>query len=305
MPSPAYESAWKLFRTGDLRAAGAVCDDIDGDPEFRLLRAEILIHRGELNQALSLLSEPTSNAALEARRKMDLGFAECVLAHYAAARQSLDEAHLLAEDASVPLAQVEIRQAYLLFRLGDYRGAEPLYLRALEVARNASDVFLESVALGGIGQLRLHSGEYADAIIWLERSGEAALRAGARRARARALSEIGCCHVRMGDPETGLPLLLEAEAIARETGDAWTQAYCAGDIGNAYAGLQQYERAVDCYERALKLARQLQDPYGAAKWTGNLVDACLKTGRTLSAIRYKKEALDLRAQLQRACREAR
>jgi len=305
VPSPACESAWKLFRTGDLRAAWAACEEADGDPEFRLLRAEILIQRGELNQALSLLSEPTPDAALEVRRKMDLGFAECLLSHYGAARQWLDEARQLAGGAAVPLAQIGIRQGYLLFRLGDYHNAEPLYLHALEVARSAGDAFLESLALGGIGQLRLHSGEYADAIAWLERSGEAALRAGARRARAKALSEIGVSRVRMGDPAAGLALLLEAEAIGRETGDMWAQAYCAGDIGNAYAGLGQYEQAVEHFERAFKLARQIQDPFGAAKWAANLADACFKTGRTLSAVRYKKEALDLRAQLQRACREAR
>ena len=62
----------------------------------------------------------------------------------------------------------------------------------------------------------------------------------------------------------------QALEIAREIGDRRGEGNCLGNLGNAYADLGQVEQAIQHYQQALEIAREIGDRRGEGHDLGNL-----------------------------------
>ena len=72
----------------------------------------------------------------------------------------------------------------------------------------------------------------------------------------------GVAYADLGQVERAIDSYEQALAIAREIGDRRGEGADLGNLGNAYADLGQVERAIDSYEQALAIAREIGDRRG-------------------------------------------
>ncbi|WP_017711118.1 tetratricopeptide repeat protein [Prochlorothrix hollandica] len=83
----------------------------------------------------------------------------------------------------------------------------------------------------------------------------------------------------------------QALAIYREIGDLQGEAASLGNLGIAYLSLGQYQRAIDYYEQYLAIAREIGDRQGEANSLGNLGIAYFSLGQYQRAIDYHEQSL--------------
>ncbi|WP_353259459.1 tetratricopeptide repeat protein, partial [Prochlorothrix hollandica] len=83
----------------------------------------------------------------------------------------------------------------------------------------------------------------------------------------------------------------QALAIYREIGDRQGEANSLGNLGNAYDSLGQYQRAIDYHEQSLAIKREIGDRQGEAASLGNLGIAYRNLGQYQRAIGYHEQSL--------------
>ena len=83
----------------------------------------------------------------------------------------------------------------------------------------------------------------------------------------------------------------QALAIAREIGDRRGEGADLGNLGLAYSALGQVAKAIEYYEQALAIAREIGDRRGEGADLGNLGMAYSALGQVAKAIEYYEQAL--------------
>lgn len=107
-----------------------------------------------------------------------------------------------------------------------------------------------------VSPARVHADDVARGLAAYEREDYAAAVDALTAAReaapddARVAFDLGTAHYQAGDPEAAVPLF---EAAITSAEDAALRAQSLYNAGNAYAQLGQFDRAVDAYERALRI----------------------------------------------------
>ncbi len=105
------------------------------------------------------------------------------------------------------------------------------------------------------------------------------------------LGGLGHAYHALGRVEDAIELYQEALAIAREICDRWGEGFLLGNIGRAYRDLGQVERAIPLLEKALAIAREVDDLRGASDRLGNLGVAYHVLGQIERASALYEEAL--------------
>jgi tetratricopeptide (TPR) repeat protein len=131
-------------------------------------------------------------------------------------------------------------------------------LRVLEIARSLSDVRAEAQILGLFGAVYRAQGNREQAITFFKQSREGARRAQDRRAELTALEGLGEVFVDQ-DAEPALNVLEEALTISRELRDRHAEIRILSQLGVALLGLTEPAKAVERFELALALAREVSD----------------------------------------------
>ncbi|MDY6877543.1 MAG: tetratricopeptide repeat protein, partial [Chloroflexota bacterium] len=91
-----------------------------------------------------------------------------------------------------------------------------------------------------------------------------------RRARADLLGKLGILHDSLGEVGRAIEYYEAALEIAREIGDRRGEGNHVGNLGLAYSGLGEVGRAIEYYEAALEIAREIGDRRGEGNHVGNL-----------------------------------
>ncbi|MGB3268253.1 MAG: tetratricopeptide repeat protein [Microcoleus sp.] len=83
----------------------------------------------------------------------------------------------------------------------------------------------------------------------------------------------------------------QALTIYREIGDRQGEANSRGNLGNAYYSLGQYDQAITFHEQSLKIKREIGDRVGEAASLGNLGNAYDSLGQYDQAIEFHEQQL--------------
>jgi len=86
-------------------------------------------------------------------------------------------------------------------------------------------------------------------------------------------------------------------AAAKRMGHRHGEGLVLNTLGNAYADLREFQRAIDCYLQALAIVRYVGDQWSEAWILNNLGRSHLGLRDTDEAIRYLRRALQLRQQV--------
>lgn len=312
-PDSAYRRGLLLRQQGDLAPALAVAEDglarFNNQPDsrwywsFRLLKAEVLLGKGETPQASQLLPDPSVTLAqapdLQVRLLTDCGWLKFRLGKFEDSLRLLDSALALANVRNLPAlaAEIEFRRVGDLQRLGRFAEAEAGLQESLKLAKQSGDSNLQSSALGTLGYIRMNTGRFDEALLWFNQALTLFDQSQSKSGAALTLTNMGLCYVELGQPEKAFPVFQRAEALAAGIGDAADQQISLGRIGDHYQGTGDYPKALSYYNQALAITRRSNDAYWTANWLHNLTEVSIQLGDLERAGKYNSEALALHAKM--------
>ena len=262
---------------------------------FRLLEADCLMGLGRPREALTLLEGAPPDGELAARQAMLQGWAAYLLSDYSRAENLLDNAHHLAEaaGAKVLVAEVELRQG--LLRVANRPDEADTVLRhALEIATQAGDVYVQTLASGNLGFLFLNGlSRYDEAIYWFNRTLALAKQIGASTLAAQTVGNLGSCYYYLGDFDRALANYSKAEEQFNRIGNRRLEELWIGNTGGVLLDMEDFARSIERSQRALDLAKQVGDKVRSIEWLINLAHANLELGKPDAAENYNQQASTL------------
>ncbi len=265
---------------------------------FRVLKAEMLHRQGLDSESLALVKAdlPPSLATtdLAIRRKLAQGIASAFTQRLLEADRFLTEAEALAK-ASHPdlLGEIALGKGTVCFLSSDTLGAETAYQKALQIAREKKDQFLEAAALEGLGVVATKREHYDEAIDWNRAALQLARSVGAQHSLAQILGNMGWSFFEMGDFENALMSFQQAEEASAKSGLTGDRVYWL--IAVAVAKYRQLDRdgARAALQRALELARRQDDKSILTECLNNLSEIEVETGDTELASKLNLESAEL------------
>lgn len=271
---------------------------------------------GEVLRLLEHTDAAEIPAEARARAWMTEGFARCYLAALAddpaggeagtnrgRAVALLRQADSLATELRSPelSAEVALRQGTCLTYEKDAPGAEARLQAAFETAGRQRLQYLQAHAAGALGFLRLRNSRYDDAADWFERSRAFTAGLEADSVEVKLITNLGWCYTMLGDTDKAVPLLRQAETMARSLGYAEELKVALAHLGSNYLKLGRLGEARQCFEEGREIARGQSRVEEQAEFLSYLQSVALQ-GRDQHAARtYALEAAALRpAELARA-----
>jgi tetratricopeptide (TPR) repeat protein len=306
MSTPHPELARLAFLLGDFHKSIELCTDGTLRAEenanqsellsFRRIKAEILNKQGRYQEALSLFEDSLASQSMDAESLVHVqcirGFALTQLGQYGQACHAFVQAENLAREAEIPVltARIKLHRASFFFYLGDYAASGECTRHAFEIAERENDRLLRACAVGGMGKYLMVCGKYAEAIPWFERALEIFLEEDARFLASGMKSELGWCHFNLGADDKALDLFSRALDISLRAGAKPSIHIDFANTGNVYLRRGEYSAAIEHYQKALAIARELNDSICIAKWLGNLALTYSRMGSPALAKMYELEA---------------
>jgi tetratricopeptide (TPR) repeat protein len=95
----------------------------------------------------------------------------------------------------------------------------------------------------------------------------------------------------LGETHRAIEFYEQALPIDREIGYRRGEGAALGNLGIAYRVLGETRRAIESYEQALTIAREIGDRHGEGNHLGNLGSAYFTLGETRQAIEFYEQAL--------------
>ena len=134
-------------------------------------------------------------------------------------------------------------------------------------------------------------GHWTDRVAVVQAGLEAAKSDLARYDEAEFLNRLGLAYADLGDPRKAIEHYEQALMISREIGDRRGEGNNLGSLGLAYSDLGEMRLAIEYYEQALMISRKIGDRRGEGADLGNLGNAYRNLGETDNAIEYYQQAL--------------
>jgi serine/threonine protein kinase/tetratricopeptide (TPR) repeat protein len=223
------------------------------------------------------IAELLGDFPCRARARLVLGQVYLMLGDYAHAQDCFKQNIACLEDdlrhdcLGMPGLPAVLSRAWLgwgLAELGAFAAGQACCEEALRIAEVVNHRFSLAVACYGAGVVSSYKGDYAQATRYLER--------GLALCQGEDLpvwfpwiaSSLGAAYARWGHVAAALQLLEQAVERADHMGITAYQARHLAWLGEAYLLVGRMVEALECAERALTLARELQEPSseGQALW---------------------------------------
>ena len=156
----------------------------------------------------------------------------------------------------------------------------------------------QSIGLGLLGAIALGFGGGAIAIEPIVVRGELAIELAqsnqdSKKAEADRIFQQGIRQFQTSQFREALQSWETALRLYRELGDRQGEANSLGNLGNAYFSLGEYERAIDFHNQSLKIKREIGDRRGEATSLGNLGAAYDVLGEYERAIDFLEQTLEI------------
>ena len=111
--------------------------------------------------------------------------------------------------------------------------------------------------------------------------------------RTKILSELGTIHLLLSEPHKAIEFYDRALQISREVGDRQSEGIALGNLGNAYYNISEIRMAIEFYEKARKISHEIGDLWGEVDAVGTLGKAHSDLGNKLYAKEFYKQALKI------------
>lgn len=112
-----------------------------------------------------------------------------------------------------------------------------------------------------------------------------------------SVGNLGTAYLSLGERERALACYEEALRLARQVGDRWGEGASLGNIGTCQNTLGQTERAIEYFQQSLAISREVGDRRAEATSLANLGDSYLVLGQPAEAVKHYEEALALNREI--------
>ncbi len=113
------------------------------------------------------------------------------------------------------------------------------------------------------------------------------------RERIKVLQDLGGVHYHLGEVRQAIEHYEQALEIAREIGDRRSEGIALGSLGNAYAALGESRRAIELYEQSLAIYCEIGDRRSEGAALCHWGAANAALGETRRAIEHFEQALEI------------
>ncbi|BAY81480.1 TPR repeat-containing protein [Calothrix parasitica NIES-267] len=191
------------------------------------------------------------------------------------------------------------------------------FQKALTIYRDVKNSKGEGWALASLGLINFELQDYPKAIDYYQKSlaiareiknseleaivqpmlAKAQLRSNSKKAKADRLLNQGIKQVQTGQLTAALQSWEEALKIYREIKDRQGEGKVLGSLGIAYDISGEYLKAIDYHKQSLKIAQELNNRLGEGQSSGNLGLTYHALGKYLKAIKYHEQSLKIAQEL--------
>ncbi len=298
-PEAEYGIAQKLFQHGNIEQSQLVAErgygrSIYSNPEvalrFRLLETEAMRWGGTFGEALRRLSAitvPPENREGIVQKLALEGLLQNHLQHSYQADRALDEAdHICATSPLATCGEVARARGLVALDRGEFAQAQTYFLKSLDFAEVHHDKWQEALALSNVGVALLQQERNDEAADWLRTAYRAATSLNAEDQAQRTLGNLGWAYFGLGDTERALDNFLGAEKGAAALGDRPARLIWLTTSGDVYRSTHDFAHAERSLSQALVLAKQLDSPQQTLNVLEDLTDASIDAGNLDAANSY-------------------
>jgi tetratricopeptide (TPR) repeat protein len=134
-------------------------------------------------------------------------------------------------------------------------------------------------------------------IRWREAALAAAARMKDRSAERAHLGHLGMAYRSLGEYRRAIECYERHLRMTRELNDTRGEEQDLANLGDAYEGLGEYGHAIEFYEQYLQLAKKLDDRRGEGNALGSIGSAYHSSGGYFRAIEYHEQALAIHREI--------
>lgn len=246
-----------------------------------------------LRQALGLHRQAGDRHG-QAEALLLLGMVRCLTHEYAAAAQALKQAKVLYQDLGfrAPLAHVQFNLGVVCRLTGDHQNAAHSLSESLRVYSEVGDQLGRANALRELGVLRRLTDDHTAAARALLESLSIYQDLGNHRSQAEALQELGVVWRLTGKVARAAEDLAAALSIYEDLGSRGGQAEVLNYLGDLLLD-EADSRALDRFQAALQLARQVQNPLEEGRALEGIACCSLRDRDPGQADRHLRTALEI------------
>ena len=247
---------------------------------------------GELTLLVAEHYSRAEETAMAAAQLKKAGRRALILAAYEEAATLFQRAREILSGAEHAVArlEIEILRAELEVNRSTYAKAAEILKPALEEARAIGHDVLQANLLGQLGRIAYWQREVSASERYLQEALTIARKSGDKPTLIFILRQIGNLTYR-GDTDAGRRSLEESIQLAREIGDKRSEATGLNSLGNLFGYMDDYPRAIECYEPARNIFRELGDRSSECMVLGNLSFLHTELGDFESGEREAKASL--------------
>lgn len=256
--------------------------------------------------AIQLLSRdssksPQTSPDLAISRLTILSLAKARMGEVEQSKQSISTAETLCNCGSdtppTPIrGQLLFAKGSLALQENDFVGAQNFFRQSLEIARINGNQFLEAEMLTDLGVVDLQRDHYENSLVQSQGASDIAKKIGARQILVIAQGNEGWAYYETGDYTRALASFNDAADSAATLGSPLDEEHWLDTAGMSEARLGNVNAARDRYNRALALARNLENTSEIAQVDQALASLLLRTPYPEQAEKYIDEARTLAQQ---------
>jgi predicted ATPase/class 3 adenylate cyclase len=173
----------------------------------------------------------------------------------------------------------------------DYEMARTYYEQAYTLAVELGDRYAQGIALGNIGWASGMLGDFTTAKKYYEQALFIAREIGNLYYETLTLMNLSGVAEAQQSAQEALQYALDANALAKKTGDKQGEAWSYLYLGHAYSLIGQLQDAKIVFEQALHLRRELRQPALATEPMAGLIQVALRTNEISIANNLMEELM--------------
>ncbi len=167
------------------------------------------------------------------------------------------------------------------------------FQNALTVAKAASNLGLQSRALGGTANVQVKLSDYNTALGTAEHALALAEQTEDKKRQAKLMTTVGLIHLNLADSPRALDWYARTLLLNEEIGDKSGVIAILNNIGLVHLNLADYPRALDQFTRALALAEEIDDKAAVTTILSNIGNVHASLANYSVALDYFTRALPL------------
>ncbi|TAK49527.1 MAG: tetratricopeptide repeat protein [Saprospiraceae bacterium] len=182
---------------------------------------------------------------------------------------------------------------YLHLKTGDYEQALLFLQQSLKIRQEIGDRKGEGTTLNNISQIHSAKGDYDTAIKYLQQSLKIQQEIGDQQGEGTTLNNISQIHSAKGDYDTALKYLQQSLKIQQEIGDRQGEGATLNNISQIHYAKGHYDMALKYLQQSLKITQEIGDRRGEGGALNNLATTAHAKGDYDTALKYLRQSLKI------------